>query len=119
MTPALTLQVYASPFITKGTFSNVRETSATPRAADYEDRYQPYTPPPGTSLGFNFMQMRSNTVLRWEYRPGSTLFVVWTHGRDAFDGIEGSRSWSEEYDHLFSRHPDNTFLVKLAYWLSR
>jgi hypothetical protein len=119
MTPTLTLQVYASPFITKGTYTNVRETSATPRADRYEDRYQPYTPPAGTGLGFNFMQMRSNTVLRWEYRPGSTLFAVWTHGRDAFDGTEGSRSWSEEYDHLFSRHPDNTFLVKLAYWLSR
>ena len=119
MTPTLTLQVYASPFLTRGTYSNVRETSATPRADDYAARYQPYTPPAGSDMGFNFKQLRSNTVMRWEYRPGSTLFVVWTHGRDAFFPIEGTRSWSQEYDNLFEQHPDNTFLVKVAYWLSR
>jgi hypothetical protein len=119
MSPTLTLQVYASPFMTRGTYSNVRETSATPRAAEYENRYQPYTVPAGTDMGFNFKQLRSNTVMRWEYRPGSTLFVVWTHGRDAFFPLEGNRSWRQEYDNLFEQHPDNTFLVKLAYWLSR
>jgi hypothetical protein len=119
MTPTLTLQIYASPFMTKGTYSNVRETSATPRADAYENRYQPYTPPAGTDTGFNFKQLRSNSVLRWEYRPGSTMFVVWTHGRDAFFNTEGTRSFRQEYDNLFEQHPDNTFLVKVAYWLSR
>ena len=119
MTPTLTLQVYASPFMTKGTYSNVRETSATPRADEYANRYQPYTPPAGTDMGFNFKQLRSNTVLRWEYRPGSTMFVVWTHGRDAFFPLAGDRSLRQEYSNLFEQHPDNTFLVKVAYWLSR
>lgn len=119
MTPTLTFQLYAQPFMTKGTYADVRELSATPRAAEYDQRYQPYTPPPSADPGFNFKQLRSNTVLRWEYRPGSTVFVVWTHGRESFIPVAGDRSWRQEYDQLFELHPDNTFLIKIAYWLSR
>lgn len=119
MSPTLTLQVYASPFMTRGSYANIRETSATPRADEYENRYRPYTPPGTPDMGFNFQQLRSNTVLRWEYRPGSTVFAVWTHGRDFFAGTAGTRTWQEEYDNLFTQHPDNTFLIKVAYWLSR
>jgi hypothetical protein len=58
-------------------------------------------------------------VVRWEFRPGSTLFVVWAHGRDG-SGLETTnQSWSQDYRDLFKLHPDNTFLVKLAYWLNR
>jgi len=117
MTPVLTLQVYAAPFMTRGTYSNVRELSATPRATDYDARYQPY--PTANPGGFNVKEMRSNTVLRWEYRPGSTMFVVWAHGREFFDSKEGTQSWNDEFDQLFKQHPDNTFLIKVAYWLSR
>ena len=119
MTPNLTLQVYAQPFLAKGDYSDVRELSATPRADRYEDRYQPYAPPAGTPMGFNSKSLRSNTVLRWEFRPGSTLFAVWTHGRDDYATTAGARSLGQEYDHLFELHPDNTFLVKIAYWLNR
>jgi hypothetical protein len=119
MTPTLTLQVYAQPFVTKGDYTDVRELSATPRAAGYDQRFQPFTPPLGSDPGFNFKQLRSNTVLRWEYRPGSTMFVVWTQGRQSFVPLSGTRTVREEYDHLFELHPDNTFLVKIAYWLSR
>lgn len=119
ISPTLTLQVYAQPFVAKGSFSNIRELSATPRARDYEQRYQPYTPVSPNDMGFNFAQFRSNSVLRWEYRPGSTLFVVWTRGHQNFDGIAGTRSWSEEYARLFEMRPENTFLIKAAYWLSR
>ena len=75
--------MYAQPFISKGTFSNVRELSASPRAADYDNRYQAYGDTAYTNHigGFNFKQFRSNVVVRWEYRPGSTLFVVWSQGR--------------------------------------
>ena len=81
-TPNATLQVYASPFVSKGTYSDVREIGS-PRAADYDARYQPYDDPevaddPG---GFNVQEFRSNVVFRWEYRPGSTLFLVWSQGR--------------------------------------
>ena len=58
-TPTITLQVYASPFITKGEYSNLRELNE-PRAGNYDDRFKPYTAvEPG---GFNFKEFRSNVV---------------------------------------------------------
>jgi len=115
-TANMTLQVYAQPFISKGTFSNTRELSATPRAQDYASRYQPY---PISFGGFNFKQFRSNVVFRWEYRPGSTLFVVWSQGRRGSTGAEGTQSFRGDIGDLFDLHPDNSFLVKLSYWINR
>ena len=58
--------------------------------------------------------------VRWEFRPGSTLFAVWQHGREGPDANNPfSQSWRRDYRDLFDLHPDNTFLVKVAYWLSR
>ena len=118
---SMSLQVYGQPFISKGTFSNVRELSATPRAADYNSRYQPYTDTSYTNNvgGFNFKQFRSNVVFRWEYRPGSSLFVVWSQGRQGSTGLEGTRNVSGDLDDLFNLRPDNSFLVKLSYWINR
>jgi hypothetical protein len=45
------------------------------------------------------------------------LFAVWTHGRDGYDGQFNQRPWHDEYDGLFSLHPVNTVLLKLAYLL--
>jgi hypothetical protein len=117
--PDLSLQIYAQPFVSRGTFSDVRELAA-PSAADYDSRYRPYedaaiTADPG---GFNVKQFRSNVVLRWEYSPGSTLFVVWNQGRDSFVGAPGVRSLSRNMGDLFDLHPENTFLVKASYWLN-
>ena len=115
MTPNLTLQIYAQPFITSGDYSNWREV-ADPRAEDYDDRYRPFTleSDPG---GFNTKQFRSNTVLRWEYRPGSALFIVWAQGRTQ-DGVdEGTFDFSRDSRNLFGSHPSNTFLIKGSWWL--
>lgn len=117
MTPALSFQLYAAPFVSRGKYTNPRELSATPRAEKYDDRYAAYTPPSSTEMGFDVLQLRSNSVLRWEFRPGSTLFAVWTHGRDGFDGQYLDRPWRDEYDGLFALHPINTVLVKVAYLL--
>ena len=101
--------------MSKGNYSNARELAA-PRAAAYDDRFKPYT---GTlQSGFNFKQFNSNVVLRWEYRPGSTLFVVWTQGRRDFLGATGPRSLAGDFGDLFTLHPNNTFLVKASYWLN-
>ena len=120
-TANMTLQIYAQPFISKGTFSNVRELSANPRAADYASRYQAYGDTSYTNNigGFNFKQFRSNVVFRWEYRPGSALFVVWSQGRQGSTGFEGTRSFSGDLGDLFNMPPNNTFLVKLSYWINR
>jgi hypothetical protein len=117
-TPTLTVQLYAEPFVSKGTYSKVRELSSTPRAASYDARYMPFdTTGTGAIPGFNFKQFRSNLVLRWEYRPGSTLYLVWTQGRGAFDAAEGTNTFRGDMGDLFRLHPDNTFLIKASYWL--
>ena len=118
-TPDLTFEFYGEPFVSKGQYSNVREVSTTPDADSYDARFRGYTPPANTRLEFKATQFRSNAVVRWEYRPGSTLFVVWAHGRDGTRNPSLDRSWSRDYRDLFSVHPDNTFLIKLAYWLNR
>ena len=118
-TPTLSFQLYAAPFLSRGRYTNPRELSGTPRATRYEERYTPYTPPSGASYGFDVLDLRSNSVLRWEFLPGSTVFAVWTHGRggDAYDPRYPDRTWRREYGDLFGLHPANTFLVKVAYFL--
>ncbi len=113
--PVLTLQVYAEPFVSKGTYSDLRELSQ-PRAAAYADRFRPYVPPAAVS-GFNVKQLRSNVVLRWEYQPGSTVYLVWTQGRDGYAPAEGTRSFAGDFGDLLGLHPDNTFLLKVSHWL--
>jgi hypothetical protein len=119
VTPDLTFEFYGQPFVATGRYTNVRETSATPNASAYADRFQPYTPPAGTDTSFRSRQLRSNTVVRWEYRPGSTLYVVWAHGRGDDSNKYVDRPWTMDYGDLFKLHPDNTFLIKMAYWLNR
>ncbi|MBI1967936.1 MAG: carbohydrate binding family 9 domain-containing protein [Gemmatimonadetes bacterium] len=116
LTTNLSFQLYASPFVSKGQYSNVREL-ANPRAASYTARFQPYGAP-GNAGGFNFKQFRSNLVLRWEYRPGSTLFVVWGQARQAFDPAMGAESFTGDFRDLFDAHPNNSFLIKASYWLN-
>ncbi len=119
ITPDLTIQLFAQPFVSKGEFSNIRELSATPRAATYDARLTPFAAPAGSSTGFSSWQLVGNSVLRWEYRPGSTIFLVWSHNRSAYDGTASRDSWSARYHDLFALHPANTFLIKVAYWLGR
>ena len=120
-TPSVSLQGYAQPFVSKGTYSNVRQLSATPRAAAYDDRYAAYdnvaiTGNPG---GFNFKEIQSNLVFRWEYKPGSTIFLVWNEGRQGVGPVAGSDNFKTDLRDLLRLHPANTFLVKVSYWLNR
>jgi hypothetical protein len=114
-TPTLSLQFYGSPFVSKGSYSNWQELDD-PRAEDYDDRFKPFTGH-GDPGGFNFKQFRSNTVLRWEYRPGSTLFLVWAQGRET-DGAANDFSFGRDLKNVFDTHPNNTFLVKVSYWFN-
>ena len=119
--PTVSLQAYTQPFVSKGTYSNVRQLSATPRAASYVDRYTAFndtsvTNDPG---GFNFKAFQSNVVFRYEYAPGSILFLVWNQGRQGNDEVEGNRSFRGDVTDLLSLRPQNTFLIKASYWLNR
>ncbi|MES3035550.1 MAG: DUF5916 domain-containing protein [Gemmatimonadota bacterium] len=119
VTPEFTFEFYGQPFVATGTYDDVREVSATPGAAAFADRFTAYTPPASASLAFRATQLRTNTVARWEFRPGSTLFLVWAHGRDASSSESLSQSLGSDFRDLFRLHPNNTFLVKMAYWFSR
>jgi hypothetical protein len=120
VTPDLTFELYGQPFVAEGTYSNLREISATPQAESYAARFQPYTPSGTPDMDFKVTELRTNSVVRWEYRPGSTVFFVWQHGREGPPAETSMRQpWTRDYRELFDVHPDNTFLIKLAYWLSR
>lgn len=116
-TPNLTLQFYGEPFVSTGTFSDWRALRD-PRAKEYDDRYESFARE-GDPGGFNFKQFQSNTVLRWEYRPGSALFLVWSQGRSGYlDGRAYDFRFREDYGDLFGLHPRNTFLIKASYWFN-
>ena len=119
MTRDLTFEFYGQPFLATGTYTDFREVSDTPGAADYDDRFDPIELAANAKTSFKLRQLRTNAVVRWEYRPGSTLFVVWAHGRQDDSNQNPGQSWRRDYRELFTLHPDNTFLIKLAYWFDR
>ena len=135
LSPTMTLQVYAQPFVATGDYEGFGALAA-PRSYEFL-RYGEdgstieltdgvYTVDgdgsgPAEALSFSdpdfrVRSLRSNVVLRWEYRPGSTLFLVWSQDRarrfgDAeFDGARDLRS-------IFSDPMRNVFLIKASYWL--
>jgi hypothetical protein len=119
-TPTLSVEWYAQPFVARGQYSDVRELAA-PRSATYDDRFKPYfdTAVRDNPGGVNFQQLRSNLVTRWEYRPGSVLFVVWSQGRDLFTDEPGTLRLSRDANDLFTLQPRNTIAVKASYWYGR
>ena len=130
-TPTLTLQFYAQPFISQGRYSNWRQVVAA-RAHSYDQQFAPFAPdtldPVQTAAcgsavsGCNFddQQLNINTVLRWEYRHGSTVYLVWTHGRNLYATGQQYQGFvpASDVNSLLTIHPMNTFLIKVSYWLS-
>ena len=121
-TPNLSFQFYGEPFNSNGNFADWKEL-ADPRAERYADRFKSFRTGASVFDGFNFRQFRSNMVARYEYRPGSTLFVVWQQGRSNYltpADAEYSPDYrlSRDYNSPFRDHPNNTFLVKWTYWIN-
>jgi len=114
--PTLSLQFYAEPYTSTGDYSNWREL-ADPRARNYADRFKPFTSR-GDPGGFTFRQFTSNSVLRWEYMPGSTLFLVWSQGRQMDTDRANEFSFRRNLSDVFGERPDNTFLAKVSYWFN-
>ncbi len=67
---------------------------------------------------FNLRSLRGTSVLRWEYRPGSTLYFVWTQQREGFDQF-GDFNFSRDRSALFRDRPTNVFQIKATYWMGR
>jgi hypothetical protein len=136
VTPEFSIQYYGSPFISKGTYSDLKRI-VNPDAENFSDRYAVYQNPILTDGGwqlsdndsgitadysinnpdFNFHQFRSNLVAKWEYRLGSFIYLVWSSERTGSNGSSGS-TFGESYQFLRDVYPKNIFLIKLNYWFS-
>jgi hypothetical protein len=114
MSPTLSLQVYAEPFVSAGAYTDYKEL-IDGRAKDWRTRYAPYAY--GSSADFNYRSFRTTNVLRWEYRPGSALFVVWQQGREDTDP-SGRFRFGRDFRGVFGAPASNVFLVKMSYWLN-
>jgi len=110
--PRLSFQLYAQPFISSGDFEDVTEL-ATPKSYDFQ--------PWGGEVGnrdFNYRSLRGTAVLRWEWRPGSTLYLAWQQARSDYAQGIGDFDWGRDRQALFRARPDNVFVLKMNYWLS-
>ncbi|MBT8400651.1 MAG: carbohydrate binding family 9 domain-containing protein [Rhodothermia bacterium] len=134
-TPTMSLQLFAQPLISSGNYFNYKELAA-PRTYDFVNYGEsgttfdadnlvvdPDGPGPARPIelpdqDFNFRSLRGTAVLRWEYMPGSTLFLVWTQSRSDSEDI-GRLDFGPSVRDLFGAKPDNIFAIKLTYWFSR
>ncbi len=138
ITPDMSIQYYGQPFFFSGNYTRFK-TITNSTAAEYNDRFHEYTADEinldsengvynvdadknGTTdfsfddPNFHFLQYRSNLVFRWEYKPGSTFFLVWSQGRTT-DGPEGNFNFSDYATELHQAIPRNDFLIKISYAL--
>lgn len=136
ITPDLTVQYYGQPYITRPLYGNFGYV-VDPLHADYDQRFYSFTQDQLTEGGngflvdedrdgkadysfnkpdFNFVQFRSNLVVRWEYKPGSEFYLVWSQGstpdvaRDLYTPIGSSL-----FDNAFGQEARNIVLVKFTY----
>jgi len=114
-TPTLSLQLYLQPFVSTGAYADWRALREA-RAEDYDARFVAFrsTAP----AAFNVKQFNSNAVIRWEYRPASTIFLVWQQGRLQDARNPGSFAPRRDVRDLFDARPLNTLLLKVSYWLN-
>ena len=148
LTPRVTIEIFAQPLLSSGKYQNLKELRA-PRSFDFNrygvdagtltevpagrsyeidpDGTGPATPFRVDNEDFNIRSLRSNVVFRWEWRPGSTLFLVWQQTRsgrlDASDPDSpfyrvGNFRLGRDAGDLFELRPDNVFMIKLSYWLN-
>jgi len=133
LTPDLSIQFYGQPFVSSGHYTNFKRITS-PRAAEYSDRFHIFTESELTQNGFysidenqdgimdysfsdpdfNFLQFRSNLVIRWEYKPGSSLYLVWSQGRTGYMPY-GEYSFMNNMQEMFAVYPHNVFLIKFSY----
>ena len=115
--PDLTIQYYGQPFVSAGDYSQFKAITD-PRAAAYEDRFAPIADEDAPAIrDFNVRDFNSNLVVRWEFQPGSLVYVVWNQGRQG--SSEGSPfDVTDDLDGLFHVRPHDIFLVKVSRWFS-
>ncbi|HEY3429146.1 MAG TPA: DUF5916 domain-containing protein, partial [Cyclobacteriaceae bacterium] len=137
ITPNLTIEYWGQPYISSGEYSEFKRITQAD-AESYQNRFHTFTNDElffDESLNeyevdenvdgatdysfynpdFNFSQFRSNMVLRWEYIPGSTLFLVWTQSRTDLSPVNEENSFHHLSQSLWEKTPHNIFLIKYTY----
>ncbi|MEO6058282.1 MAG: DUF5916 domain-containing protein [Gemmatimonadales bacterium] len=132
-TPRVSLEVYAQPLLSSGRYRGYKELARPrsyaftpyPAALETADPDQIVIDPDGPEgpadpreiddPDFSLASLRGNAVLRWEYLPGSTFFLVWSQNRADTETIGGFRA-GHSLSRLFGAKADNIFLVKISYW---
>jgi len=135
LTPDFSVQYYGQPFVAAGKYSNFKRVTD-PIADKYNDRFQIFNDNEISynvndeiynidensngsidysieNPNFNILQFRSNLVARWEYKPSSILYVVWSQGKSDYYS-NGNFAFSD-VNNLIDIYPHNIFLVKLSY----
>ena len=119
--PTLSFQLYVQPLISAGAYSDYKALASAHSYAfnhwnDGSSTFDSttYVPP---SQDFNLRSLRGTMVLRWEYRPGSTLYLVWTQRRQDTAPI-GALDLGSSIGRLTAAQPDNVLLAKFTYWFS-
>ena len=134
LTPNLTVQYYGQPFVSGGEYSAYKEI-ANPMARAYTDRFRLYGAQEILDAGeigidsngdgaadytidnpnFDIKEFNSNLVIRWEFKPGARLYLVWSQGRSSY-GSSGAFSWRDDTRDLFNLCPHDVFLIKVNWW---
>jgi len=139
LSPRMSLQMYLQPLISVGRYTGFKE-ALQPRTYDFAVYGQDtgtisfdavngvYTVYPGTggtgtpflipNPDFNYTSLRANTVFRWEFKPGSTLYVVWTQQRED-ETSDGRFAFNQDISRMMRAPGDNVFMVKMSYWFGR
>jgi hypothetical protein len=131
-TPDMTLEWYGEPFAASGRYYDFGELEATGSrdlrfygtdgTTIEQTENGVYRVTDGTDTftieqeDFNILSFRSNLVMRWEWRPGSTLFLVWQQNRSAFAPI-GRRVGVSSLGDALSTEGDNFLAIKITYWI--
>lgn len=127
-TPDFSIQFYGQPFISTGEYSNFKYVT-NPIASNYTDRFQIFQPNENYGFdlnndgeidayldnpNFKFLQFQSNLVARWEFKPGSILYLVWSQSKTD-DPDTYTFDLDNDIESMFSVFPHNVFLVKFSY----
>jgi hypothetical protein len=134
-TPTLSLELFLQPLVSSGRYVQLKELEA-PRTFDFVrygvdggstwDRENGIVDPDGAgpaapiAVGnpdFTFTSLRGNAVMRWEWAPGSTLFLVWAHNRVNSAAV-GRFAPGQSFQDLMQVPADNVLMAKVSWWFN-
>lgn len=132
ISPEISLQYYGNPYASVGKYSNFREVNNA-SAKSPSERYNMLVAKPQEVGGyqltdddsdysirdydFNFQEFRSNLVGRWEFKPGSTIYLVWSNTRSLYSDKIDQSAW-DSFGSIWGQKSENVFMIKFSYWFS-